>query len=451
MLNFGLIQSITGGHWLQEPTLEQPLFGGSFDTRTLKDEHIFLAFSGEHVDGHNFLPQLKNSAVRLAIVEKAVQPNLKGLAVLQVDNSLKALHQMAGFLRQQFTGKVIALTGSSGKTTFKNWLAYVLRQHMPVLSTKGNFNNHLGCPISLLDLQPEQRIVLLEIGASGVGEIDQITQWLQPDYSLLLNVGHAHLGKFGSLKNTYQAKQEIFNHLKKGGRAFAPANDKRLNQLPQHTIYFGKGSANFGWRVNWDNLGDQQMLQYQFLLPDGAKNCWCNQIGAEAGQNLSLLVALCLELGLSWQQISHSLTQLPTSPGRLQLKTGLFGAKILDDSYNANPESLVYLWQTMSHFKGFYKISVVGELTELEAGLKESSQIIQQIPAEIDQLFLSGHTALAIKHAVLQQRPNLKVQLFEDFETLLQTLQPFLNANSLIGIKGSRAAGMERLVQLLLP
>jgi len=250
-MNFKQIQQITNGEWIVAPrNPEHEISTGAFDTRSLGEAQIFFAWKGDHSDGHHYLSQLVGSSIRLIVVEKTVDP-IADLAILKVSNSLQALHQMAAFQIRQFKGKVISLTGSSGKTTSKTWLCQVLEKRFRLLANPGSFNNHIGCPLTILSLKPSHDLLILEMGTSGLGELSRLSAIAPADVTLLLNVGHAHLGRFGSLENTYRAKLEIFSEQRPGAVSLIPFADERLKTLcrKENVAYFGQGAPCYEWKT----------------------------------------------------------------------------------------------------------------------------------------------------------------------------------------------------------
>ena len=185
LLTYGKIHQLTQGTWLTAPAnASQTLRSGAFDTRALGKAEIFFTWGGES-DAHQYLNQLTNSNIRLAIVEKSVPP-LGNIAILKVKNSLEALHVLASYLAKSFKGKIITITGSSGKTTAKSWLSHILKHKFHLLHNIGSFNNQIGCPITILDLDTDHDIIVLEMGTSGLGELESLSAIAPADVSMLL-------------------------------------------------------------------------------------------------------------------------------------------------------------------------------------------------------------------------------------------------------------------------
>jgi UDP-N-acetylmuramoyl-tripeptide--D-alanyl-D-alanine ligase len=448
LLQFSIIEQITGGQWLApppDPGLE--LLGGAFDTRSLDQADIFFAWQGENSDGHRFLQQLEGSGIKLIIVEKEV-PRLRDIAILKVPSSLEALHKLARYLANNFTGKIVNITGSSGKTTAKTWLTHLLKDHFRLLSNPGSFNNHIGCPITILSLNAGHNLMILEMGSSGLGELESLSAIAPGDITLLLNVGHAHLGKFKTLENTYRAKAEIFSHQRNGAVSIVPHGDQRLiPYLPVGPVQtFGKASPEYAYRtVSIDP--EKKMQNILFQTPFGEKTVSVGQLGNYVGELLSAILAVCFNLGLSWQDIEERLQSLPQEKGRSTFLNGVRGTLLLDDTYNANPESMINMLETICSLQMEQYIGVVGNLAELDADLSESAaHILSNLPHKLTALFLSGESGKILAPLIQKQKPQLKTVYAPSVSEIIEQLQPMLNHKTVIGIKGSRSSHMERVV-----
>ncbi|MGK0289528.1 MAG: UDP-N-acetylmuramoyl-tripeptide--D-alanyl-D-alanine ligase [bacterium] len=448
MLTFQKIQEITGGEWITRPkNPDQILVGGAFDSRNITHEEIFFAWAGEQSDGHKYLSNVVGTSIQVAIVEQDVEA-LDGLVILKVPDSLKALHQMAHEQSQNFQGKIIALTGSAGKTTMKTWLGHVLSQSFSVLQPQGSFNNHIGCPITLLSLQPEHELVILEMGTSGIGELELLSSISPADITLLLNVGHAHLGKFGSIENTYKAKLEIFSYQRENGLCLIPANDSFLEKIkPKNKVYqtFGNGSE-YSWKLKEINQQNQTQV-FDFETSFGKKEVIVNQLGNHVGDLISALLIISQQLKIPLDDAISRLKDLPNEKGRSTLKQGIGNSWVLDDSYNANPESVVNMLQTICSITADEYIAVIGNLAELEDDLKQSADVIlSKIPENLTAMYLGGETGKVLKTLIQEKYPKLSIYLIQDLSETIKELQVRAEKKVVFGVKGSRTSHMERVV-----
>ncbi|MDT8446428.1 MAG: Mur ligase family protein [bacterium] len=439
---------ITGGRWLRVPKdFEQPLVGAAFDSRRIGSEQIFFALNQGGVDGSRFIDQLPPTQIELAVVQQEV-PAPEGLAVLWVPDSLKALHQLARWRAEHFGGKILSLTGSSGKTTTKTWLRHCLEPHLAVQSNPGSFNNHIGCPVTVLSLKPETELLILEMGTSGVGELELLCGIAPADVTLLLNVGHAHLGKFGSAEALLEAKLEIFKHQRLGGQAIVPGWDQRIQgRLPSGAWTFGPGSPRFARRLEAVGPLGQR---FELSGPSGSVQVEVPHPGDYVGDLLAAVYAVFEALELPVETLADCCSSLPQERGRSTLVCGALGEQLLDDSYNANPESVVNMLQTLTSLKADRYIGVVGNLAEMDEGLQQSGEVILRgLPPKLTHLFLGGQSGQDLAPAIRQARPDLELHLFEQPLELLPLLAPLRGPGAVIGIKGSRSAHMERLTWAL--
>ncbi len=422
---------------------DEELSNGAFDTRSLGNARIFFAWEG----GERFLHHLSNSGIRLIVVEADV-PLMEGIAILKVTRSLDALQAMARELARSFDGKIVSITGSSGKTTAKTWLSHILQDRFNLLSNAGSFNNHIGCPVTVLNLQPEHNLLILEMGSSGLGELDLLSSIAPADITLLLNVGHAHLGKFGSLDNTYKAKTEIFLNQRKKAVSLVPYSDRKLRGYLKagNLEYFGKESPHFSWKtLEVDSDKREQKILFQSLY--GNRIATIGQLGNYVGEVLSGIFAVCFHLGLSWEEIMVKLVDLPQEKGRSTFLKGPNDVLILDDTYNANPESLINMLRTICSLDKDRCIGVVGNMAELDDNLKESADyILLNLPEELSHLFLSGETGRILLPLIRDGNPDLDVIFIESVRELIEEVGDLSDGRTVIGIKGSRSAHMERVV-----
>ena len=451
LLNFSIIQDITQGEWISKPeNLEEILVGGAFDSRNIGDADIFFAWKGEKSDGHVYLQQLKGTDIKLVVVEKNVPP-ITGVSILKVEDSLAALQKMAKYLANGFSGKVVSITGSCGKTTAKTWLYHILKGKFNILTNIGSFNNHIGCPITILNMRPEDNLMILEMGTSGLGELELLSSIAPADVTVLLNVGHAHLGKFGSIENTYKAKLEIFSHQKEGAISIIPDFDENIKAQfnKNNAVYFGPNAEVFNWsNQTTDEDSFQQILQLG--TPNGDCKLKINQLGDYAGDLMSAIVAICDHLNVGLDEIADAVATLPQEKGRLTPLSGKNGVTIIDDTYNANPESVINMLKIISSLKSDRYIGVIGNLAEMDKDLKDSAAVlVENMPEEITDLFLGGETGGILKEIIDKNFSKIQTFLIKSFDETLEKLGELCHPNSVIGIKGSRSSHMERYVYAL--
>ena len=451
LLTFDDVHRLTQGTWLTPPrNPTETLRSGAFDTRSLGDAQIFFAFKTAEGDGHEYLENLVDSQIRLIIVEQSILP-VGDMAILKVRNSLETLHTLANALAESFKGKIVTITGSSGKTTAKTWLGHVLKSKFHVLHNEGSFNNQIGCPITILNMDPNHDVMILEMGTSGLGELDLLSSIAPADISVLLNVGHAHIGEFGNRENIYIAKSEIFSHQRKSAKSLIPYNDETIRQYAKNRDfrYFGKRSPDFSWKIVKIDPDPPAQI-FSFKTPWGEKEVCVNQLGEYVGDLISAIIAISYFLGIDWQDIEPSLKTLPQEKGRstfVQIKPGF---KILDDTYNANPESTINMLKTICLHGAHRTIAVVGNLAELEEDLVESAAyIVENIPDKLTHLILSGETGQILLPLIKEKFPKLDIRWIESIPEISDVLSTLIVDDTILGIKGSRSAHMERVLYAL--
>ncbi|MCZ6647296.1 MAG: UDP-N-acetylmuramoyl-tripeptide--D-alanyl-D-alanine ligase [SAR324 cluster bacterium] len=442
----------TGGTWLAQPLpLDTPLKGGSSDTRAMAGAGIFFALPGGRADGHDFLPRLAGSSARLAVVSReAPFPQFEG-NVLRVAGGLEALGRMAAFLVQKHRPRIVAITGSYGKTTAKEVIAHVLAGRHKVLKTPGSHNNELGLPLALLDLDGSQDITVLEFSARREGDIAYLGRIAPPDVAVLLAVGRAHIGVFGSQEAIYRAKGEIFACLKPGGLAVTGAENPRLRELAgeHRTLTFGRDEGDFrAEQVTADARGRQR---FTGVHRERRVAFRAGMSGAHGLYPLLAAWAVAGELGVPDQEVAARGEFDPAQKGRSLLRDAPGGALLLDDTYNASPATVNNLIASLASLDGDEKILVLGHLSELEEGLAESAELIGgALTGVLAHCYVYAPASPGLAGRLAGLARACKVREFSTQQELIAALREADRPGKVIGIKGARAAHMERIVQGML-
>ncbi|MBH0086749.1 UDP-N-acetylmuramoyl-tripeptide--D-alanyl-D-alanine ligase [Psychrobacter sp. SCQQ22] len=424
------------------------------DTRTIKPGDIFLALSGDNFDGHDYIDMAASQGAIAAIVSRPVtSPN--SIPQLVVSDTRLALGQLAAYRRQQHTDlTVIAITGSSGKTTCKEMLGSIFGRLAPTLITRGNLNNDLGVPMMLLELSDHHRYAILELGANHIGEIAYTTEIVQPDVACILNIGTAHLGEFGSREGICQTKAEIYSTLTNDQFAIVPDKDDFTNQLRRiaekhtsHVIGFGNTD------VSASHL-DVEPERSEFKLHIGSQVHDINlPLAGEHNVNNALAAAACAHaLNIAVSDIVIGLENARPAKGRLNSQ--LLGMhRLIDDTYNANPHSVRAAAKVLAAQTGT-QVMVLGDIGELgEAAISEHQSLGRTIATTgINVLLCVGEYA-PYTVAGAQEIADISAHAFADKDSLLQYLQPYLQAQQAkpctVLFKGSRSMEMETLINAL--
>lgn len=431
--------------------------GVSTDTRTLKAGDLFIALRGENFDAHDFLEQARSAGAVAALVASTHTAPIAMPAIVVEDTRL-ALGRLAAHWRSRFSAPLVALTGSSGKTTVKEMLAAILREAAgenrtaegnsdPVLATRGNLNNDIGVPLMLLELNAAHRYSVIEMGMNHAGEIAYLTRLAAPDVALITNAGRAHIEFLGSEEAIARAKGEIFEGLGENGVAIINADDR---YAPMWRGLSGKRSRiEFGLQgtVAVTATHRQRALESELQLktPHGTAMTTVRAPGLHNVRNALAAAAAAVALDVPIETIAKGLGRYSGVKGRLQMKQGLNGAALIDDTYNANPESMRAAIDVLAQTAG-RKLLVLGDMGELGANAPQLHVELGGYAkhAGIDELFTLGQHSAGTARAFGEGGRH-----FEQFENLVATVTARLGPDVTVLVKGSRFMKMERVVAAL--
>jgi UDP-N-acetylmuramoyl-tripeptide--D-alanyl-D-alanine ligase len=418
----------------------------STDSRSIQSGDLFVALTGENFDGHRFIEQVSASGASAAVVSGAGPFPLPSL---QVRDTRLALGQLGALNRLQFAGEVIAITGSSGKTTVKNMLYAILQHCGETLATAGNYNNEIGLPLTLLQLQTQHQYAVLEMGASRAGDIHYLCDLALPTVTVLLNALPAHLQGFGSVDGVAKAKGEILSALQGKGTAVFNA-DSEYAPLWRELAANSK-SLEFGFAedaaVRADKIESLGADGSRFLLktPAGELEVELPLPGRHNIANALAATAAALAAGAKLEQIREGLAGLVAAPGRLHKLTTATGATVFDDSYNANPGSMRAAIDVLADTEGrqWLVLGAMGELGEASEALH--AEVGRYALAQgIDKLWATGADAVAAVSAFGDQG-----RFFDTREQLSQELLNQVATGDVVLVKGSRSAAMELVIEVL--
>ena len=418
----------------------------SKDTRTLNVDDLYIALKGENFDGHDFLNKAADLGAAGALVS---DPQLMSLSQICVDDTRIALGALAAEWRNQFKGKLVAITGSNGKTTVKEMCRAILLNAVGedrVLSTLGNLNNDIGMPMTLLSIRQQHDYAVIEMGANHVAEINYLTQIAKPDVAVITNAGAAHLEGFGSIEKVAQAKSEIYSGLSDDGVAIINLDDDYADYW--HQVCQGKNIVTFSMQdkkadVYAEKSGDGV---YIFKTASGDISISMNLPGRHNVMNALAATAATLVLGVAPENISSGLRSFSSVSGRLNVQQGLNGAHIIDDTYNANPLSLNAAIDVLEEMNGDSHL-VLGDMAELGESAAvlhfEAGQYAKQ--HGVNKLYALGDLS---RNTV--EGYGEGAEFFEDRETLIKTIIENMDESTTVLVKGSRSMTMENIVSALL-
>jgi UDP-N-acetylmuramoyl-tripeptide--D-alanyl-D-alanine ligase len=418
------------------------------DTRQLIAGDLFVALNGENFDGHEFVERAGSLGAVGALVSRHVDCALPQLVVT---DTLTALQDYAAAWRNDFDVPVVAVTGSNGKTTTKQMLSSIFVARGPVLATQGNLNNHIGLPLTLLSLRKEHSTAVIEMGANHPGEIALLTRLTHPGIGMVTQAGDAHLEGFGSREGVARAKGELFAGLA-GGVAVINADDEFAPLWRE--LASGAAAISFGFSEHADvralhvqpHPADAPTgMRFELRAPEGRQTVSLPLPGRHNVSNALGAAACAIALGMDLRDIAAGLARMEAVQGRLSWKTTREGARLLDDSYNANPTSLQAGMELLASLDG-QRVLVLGGMAELGADALrlhfEAGQAAKAL--RIDRLYTLG--ALADEAA---RGFGDGAQAFESVDELTAALRPQLNKNVALLVKGSRSSRMERVVAQL--
>ena len=427
------------------------LTGFSIDTRTLKPGDFYIAIRGERHDGHAFCDKAQAAGACGLLVDTR-QPGT--LPQIVVPDTRMALGQLARLWAQRHQVPTIAITGSSGKTTVKEITAAILSRLGPVLATEGNLNNDIGVPLTLLRLRQEHRYAVIEMGANHVGEIAALTRLATPDVAVITTIGTAHLEGFGSREAIASAKAEIFQGLPGDGCAVIPADDDFTNELAQAAgerrlrtfCLFDKGGARQADSVTVCAWPGRRQGDYEFSFGGEQHTIRSRLPGRHNIRNALAAIAAVQCLDVQAGSILDGLRAVVPVEGRLQYLKGHNGATLIDDSYNANPESVRTAIEVLCAEQG-RRVLVLGDLLELGESAADRHASLGAYAASqgIDALYTVG--ALA-RHAAGRFSGG---RHFDTQDALIETLRGELDTATTVLVKGSRGSRMDLVVKALKP
>lgn len=437
-------------------TQDSQFIGISTDTRTIQQGNLFVALKGEKYDAHDFIDQASQKGAAAVLVQRQINSSIPQLLVT---DTLAALGKLAKSWRDQFNIPIIALTGSNGKTTTKNMLGAIFlqanhNQSDAILFTLGNLNNDIGLPLTLSRLAPTHRLAIIEMGMNHFGELSYLSRLTEPTTALITNVATAHLeGVGGKIEGVAKAKAEIFIGLQANGIAVINADDNFAEYMrnligTRRCVTYGLKNLTADVRGAILPNANSEIAKLQTLFRLTYQNqtidILLNLPGEHNVMNALAASATAIANGVSLSDIKTALEKIQAAPGRLQLKLGQQGLRIIDDTYNANPASLRAAMYALINHQGT-KILVLGDMRELGPdGEKlhfESGQLAQQLG--IDYLFATGTLSKAAVAAFGNNAFH-----FANHENLINALkQQNLNESVIMLVKGSRSMRMEQVVQ----
>jgi len=422
--------------------------GCSTDTRTIEKGNLFIALKGEHFNGHNFVSKAEQCGAVALLLDEEVNSERP---VLKVEETRKAMGLLAKSWREFLAIPVIAVTGSNGKTTVKEMLSSIFSVIAKVHATAGNYNNDIGVPLTLFGLDKKHEYAVIEMGANHPGEIEWLSSIASPNVAVITQCAPSHLEGFGSIEGVAKAKAEIYSGLQSDGTAIINADDDYADywkatceHLKQFSFGIKSESANVIAR-NIETLTETNAIKFELHCEQQAIDIILPLSGEHNVMNALAAAACCLSLGVSLETIKAGLEKMSAVKGRLQIKAGKQGSRVIDDTYNANPKSLSAAINVLNKYSGS-RYLVLGDMGELGETAVEHHKQAGKLArsAGVDGLFCIGELSLHAKESF----GNGAIH-FTSYDELESSLLNSLTKDTTLLVKGSRYMQMDRVVNSL--
>jgi UDP-N-acetylmuramoyl-tripeptide--D-alanyl-D-alanine ligase len=448
----------TGGRLIQGG-MDLFFQGVSTDSRTLREGELFVALRGDHFDGHNYAMEAFAKDAKGVLIEEGKIGDFhwngfRSRAVVAVKDSLRALGDMARARRRKCGTPVVALTGSNGKTTTKDMIAACLETSFPILKTKGNLNNLIGLPMTLLNLTGEEKVVVLEMGMNVPGEIRRLTEIAEPDVGLITNIQMVHLEGMGSLEKLKEEKGELFRKMRQDGTIVVNQDDSRVvelsNEFLGRKITFGiEGPA--GVMAKTIRTRGAQGISFTVVSGGQETEVTLPLVGRHFVPNALSAFAVATFFGIELDNVKEALERFQSPPMRMEVWRLEGGKTVINDAYNANPRSMEVALETLAEVKGKGRaIAVLGDMLELgefsESAHRQLGQKVRSL--SIDFLIAMGEEApVVVESAVRHGLERERAKVAESHSEAISILETWLQEGDWILVKGSRRMAMEKIAE----
>ena len=439
--------------YIENGDIEEKIHGVCIDSRKVEKGNLYIPIIGENNNGHAYAAQAIEKGAK-ALLWQRNEPNPpKDVVIILVEDTTKALQQLAASYRLQLDMKVVGITGSNGKTSTKDILAAVLKQHYRTQKTQGNFNNEIGVPLTLLSLNEDCEAAVVEMGMENLHELSFLTNMVKPDVAIISNVGTAHLENLGTMENIAKAKVEIVEGIKEHG-SFIYNGDQELirNAVIEKCIPGDIRKYTFGFH------GDNDMQVHDITQKrEGIRFCvndfesfTLDMIGKHQALNATSAFMAASILGVSDEEIRAGFMDIEKTGLRNEL-VDFDQCLILNDSYKSNPQSALAALDTMEEFDYDYKVCVLGDMLELG----ETSDMIHYNLGKdlanyhLNEVLTIGEMARYIAQGANNHLEGVLVRHFEDKEALIDYLYPLHEKSAMLLIKGSRGMKLDEVVDAL--
>lgn len=430
------------------------------DSRKASESSLFIPIQGERFDGHDFIDSAATNGCQVFLCHKELKP-LEGRIYVKVEDTKRALRHLAEEYLKLFNIKVISITGSVGKTTCKDMIAASLSGKYNVLKTMGNFNNDIGLPLTVFNIEEHHDIAVLEMGMNHFGEIEVLSKIARPDYAVITNIGVSHIENLGSRDGICKAKCEIFTYAKENGKVIINNDDdyhetiiRKAKNKNMETITIGiredadyKGTDIASYLIE-ENHSIMSKLHTRVVFSQGEFEVIIGCLGKHLAYNLLPGIAIAFDLGLSLDEIMAGLkSYIPTEKRLNAYKCGK-NITIIDDVYNASPDSMKAALKTLDELetKG-RKIAFLGDMLEMGDFAKKGHQEVgkQAASLNLDHIISIGDSAKYIRESYKEKKDN--ILYFENTKLAIAAVEDIINENDTILLKASRGMHFEEIIE----
>lgn len=430
----------------------------TIDSRRAKPGDLFFAIIGENNDGHNFIPEAIDNGAKVIITSRSIKP-YSGVAIILVRDTTIALQDLASYIRDKVVGlKIVGITGSAGKTTTKDIIASIVSEEKKVLKSQGNFNNEYGLPLSLLDLEGNEDVAILEMAMRHKGDISRLAEIAKPEIGVITNIGPAHLENLKTIENVARAKEELLTGLKPAGKAVLNYDDEyiremvnKFKELNKVTISLKDSNADYyADQIEYIKNGEESRFQVHeegksYILE-------MDRSGEHNIYNALAAIAVARILNINWDSIKNGLKDIEVTELRQEIRK-MDGIKIINDSYNANPLSMKAGIDSLINIDGERKIAVLGAMLELgrieNAAHREIGKYLYK--NGVDVLIGVGSMGEIIAEGASEAgMAEQNIYVYKCNEDAASFINKIMKSGDAILVKGSRALEMEEIVDLLM-
>ena len=413
----------------------------SIDTRSIKKGEVYIAIEGQNFDGHDFIEDAEKKGARALIVSREVSSSLPFIVV---NNTLDFMETIAVHNRSSFSGNVIGITGTNGKTTSKQILSSLLSQIHKTHKTDGNKNNHIGVPFSMLNMENLYKSSVLEIGTSKVGEIENLTNLVKPNIAAITNVSSGHLQGLRDTDSIADEKGDILEFYDSNGIAVLPRDSSYFKFWCSKTnckkvVSFGIHEDSDFKVINPSIDVENNLTSFQLMHEGLIEECSINGVGIHNTLNAAMGLAICSVLGIDISEVKEALREVKFPERRLSIHKSIANSILIDDSYNSNPASMKRSIDLIASMDNYKKICLFGEMKELaDDSSSLHSDVYEYAKEKVDYFHCIGEEWNAIKDS-----DNTNFKILSSHEELYESVKEFINADTVTLVKGSRSTRMD--------